>query len=69
MPNQHAWSFRIVRVIFHNDSGRDALYQLPNAETVGRRFIVAVSRHPNFSGGNETSYSVDDPTHRRLRTT
>ena len=67
LPDEYAWTFRIVRIVFDNNSVPDASYHLPCAEAVRCRFIVPVSRYSDFAGSNEALYSGKGPTHRDSR--
>ena len=50
LPDQYAWTLRIVRIVFDNNGVPDPSYQLPCKEAVGCRFIVPVSRHSDLAG-------------------
>ena len=63
LPNEYAWTFRIVRIVFDNNGAPDASYQLPCAEAVRCRFIVPVSRYSDLAGWDETLCSGEGLAH------
>ena len=66
LPDEYAWTLRIVRIVFDDNGVPDASYQLPCTEAVGCRFIVPVSRHSDLAGRDEAPYPGKRPTHRDL---
>ena len=66
LPDEYAWTLRIVRIVFDNNGAPDASYQLPGAEAVSCRFIVPVSRYSDLAGCNEVLYSDKGFYSRRL---
>ena len=63
LPDEYAWTLRIVRIVFDNNGALDASYQLPCAEAVCCRFIVPVSGYSDLAGCDEALYSGKGPTH------
>ena len=42
LPDEYAWTLWIVGIVFDNNGGADASYQLPCAEAVSGSFIIPV---------------------------
>lgn len=54
LPDEYAWTLRIVRIVFDNNGALDAAYQLPRAKAVSCRLIIPVSGYSDLAGCDET---------------
>lgn len=66
LPDEYAWTLRIVRIVFDNNGASDASYQLPCAEAVSRRLIIPVSGYSDLAGYDETLHCGEGLTQQRL---
>lgn len=65
--DQNARSFRILRIVFDDDSTAQAIDDVTNRHTVGGKFFVAVIRNAHVAARHERAHKVQSLTHRRDR--
>lgn len=53
LKHKHTWAFRVIRVIFYNDSVSGSLHHLTRQNSVRRQFIVTMFRKVDFTFLNQ----------------
>jgi hypothetical protein len=64
LEKQHAWPLRIVRIILHDDCRVEPTDDLTHLDTIGSKFIVAVSGYPYIATCHEHAHHVEGLTQR-----
>ncbi len=63
LQNKNARSFRIIRIVFDDDSVLNSFYNILNENMVFRKFIVSMIGNPDFPVCNQLQDSLPCVTH------